>query len=163
MNRSLSPWGMARCRTERLVVAVSLLFALLGAGCSNSVRVGMDQFPTEGTKRTQVTTRDGFVYDFARAYVQGDSLIGAYVSVEERVTRDGHLAYVDINRYTHLALSDIAFAEYKQFDVTGTALVGAGAALMVVFVGTLDDSIEPTSLPGGGGSGSGKPTFPDPD
>jgi len=142
---------------------MSLVVAVLTAGCSKSVRVGMDQYPVDGTKRTQVTTRDGFVYDFARAYVQGDTLIGAYVSVEERVTQDGHLAYVDINHYTHLALSDVSFVEYKQFDVTGTALVGAGAALMVVFVGTLDDPITSSSLPAGGGSGSGKPTFPDPD
>ena len=135
--------------------------AFLATGCSQTVRVGMDQFPADGTKRTMVLTRDGFEYDFQQAYVDQDTLHGFYRVVEERVMPNGHLAYMDVPRYVHLPLEDVAYAEYSKFDYTGTALVGAGAVIMGIFIGGLGDDDEADPLPGSGSGGSGtKPSHP---
>ncbi len=152
--------GRLRRATRRGVVLLAGA-AFLMTGCSNTVRVGMSQYPEDGTKRTRVVTRDGFEYDFARAYVEGDTLHGFYRVVEERVMPNGHLAYVDAPRHTHLPLSEVAYAEYSKFDYTGTALVGAGAVLMAIFIGGLSDDDDLDPLPGSGsGSGGTKPDDP---
>lgn len=148
-------------RRVRCWVALLTTAAFVLAGCSDTVRVGMNQFPEDGTKRTRVVTRDGFEYDFARAYVEGDTLHGYYRVVEERVLPSGDLAYVDAPRYTHLPLSEVAYAEYTTFDYAGTALVGAGAVLMGIFIGGLSDDDDLQPLPGSGSGGGGtKPVDP---
>jgi hypothetical protein len=121
----------------------------------------MNEYPASGTKRTTVVTRDGHEYDFERAYVAGDTLHGNYRVVEERVLANGNLAYVDVPRYTHLPLEQISYAEYSKFDYAGTALVGAGAVIMAVFIGGLESDDELDPLPGSGTGGTGtKPRTP---
>lgn len=120
-------------------------------------QVPIEKIPQDGTGRAEVITSDGHSYDFKRVLAQGDSLVGVYTVVEERVSDGGAIAYVDVDRATVLPLSQIASVEVKEFDYGNTALLGAGAVLFVIWakqMGEVDSPGQDTHYgPGDKGSG----------
>ena len=144
--------------------ALALLLAVaLGAGplgCSQAIRVGMDEFPAGGTGRAQVFLRDGSAYDFAQTHAARDTLFGRYTVVTQRVSPEGLIAYVDEPRTIALPYEKIAYVEFRKLDLEGTALMGAGAVLLGFWANSVIDTGSHDPLPDGGSS-SGKPTFPE--
>jgi len=138
-------------------VAAGVLLAAVGTGltgCSTTRQIPLDSISSEGTGRATVITNDQYTYNFEQVHVSGDSLIGTYFVTEEQVTADGDVAYVDVPRNTVLPRGRVSQVSVKRLDYGNTALLGAGAVLFGIWVGSLDDEndTEPT-----GGNTKGLP------
>ena len=135
----------ARRRDWLAVLAAGALLAAAGsglAGCSTTRQIPLDEIASEGTGRATVVTNDQYTYNFEQVHVSGDSLIGTYYVTEEQVTEDGNVAYVDVPRNTVLPRGRVAQVSVKRLDYGNTALLGAGAVLFGIWVGSLDDEKE---------------------
>jgi len=117
-----------------LWTAILLIPLILATGCSVMREIPLNEVSSEGTGKADVVTNDGYVYSFENVYVAGDSLIGSYTLVEERLYKDGGVAYEDVEYNTVLPLANISHLETKHFDFGNTLLVGAGATLFGIWV-----------------------------
>ncbi|MBD3235634.1 MAG: hypothetical protein GF330_02895 [Candidatus Eisenbacteria bacterium] len=131
------------------------IFALLAlVGCSATHRISLDTLSSDGVGQARVITRDGYSYDFERVAVRGDSLIGTYVVVEERIYGRDEIAYVDVERQTVLPLSVVEQVETRRIDIGNTLMLGAGATLFAIWAHSVVEPDEPEIDEIGGG---GKP------
>ena len=142
--------GNARRRIRPAHVAAGALLAAVGVGltgCSTTRQIPLDSISSEGTGRATVVTNDQYTYNFEQVHVSGDSLIGTYYVTEERVTEDGDVAYVDVPHNTVLPRGRVTQVSVKRLDYGNTALLGAGAVLFGIWVGSLDEEekADPTS------------------
>ncbi len=117
-----------------LFLSLLLVSFLLSPGCSGVREIPVDDVDSGGVGKADVVTRDGYVYNFEAIHVRGDSLYGSYSLVEERLYKDGGIAYEDVMYETALQLSNVSHIEVKKFDLGNTLLVGAGAALISVWL-----------------------------
>lgn len=141
---------------RRAARGVLLWGLLLAVGCSATHRIPIEALPGGGTGKARVLTRDGYSYDFERVVVRGDSLIGTYVVVEERIYGRDEIAFVDVERHTVLPLGEVDYIETRHVDIGNSLLLGAGATLFVIWVQSMSAQ-EETDL---GGSSGGKPPPP---
>ncbi len=137
----MTEW-MKRAKRAHVVWLVCLLLAV---GCSSTRQVPFDDLRVSAAERADVHTVDDFVYTFESVAVRGDSLVGTYYVVEERITEGGAIAYVDAPRETVLPLSKISRVEIKELDYANTALLGAGATLFAIWATSLSDGSNDSS------------------
>jgi hypothetical protein len=149
MSASVQPGGSGTSLVSRRVL-LALAAGALWAGCSTVRQIPFESIPAEGTGQAAVVTTDGYTFNFDRVEVRGDSLVGTYAVVEERVSAGGAVAYVDVPRHSVMARERVAHLEIKQLDYGNTALLGAGAVLFTVWAASLDDEKDIESQGGGG-------------
>jgi len=128
-------------RTARGVAELAVVGAVACAlaGCSTVRDVPVESIASEGIGKATVISNDNYTYNFEQVHVQGDSLVGTYYVVEERVSGDGDVAYVDMPRHTTLPTHKIARVTVKRLDYGNTVLLGAGATLFTIWATSLDD------------------------
>jgi len=112
------------------------------AGCSTTRQVPLESIAAGGIGKATVVSNDSYVYNFEQVHVQGDSLVGTYYVVEEQVSPEGHVAYIDVPRRTILPAERVARIEIKRLDYGNTVLLGAGATLFAIWATSLDDEKE---------------------
>jgi hypothetical protein len=127
-----------------------LLLVMVGLGCTSVRQLPVDALPPEGSGKARVVLRDGYDgYVFERVLVRGDSVIGVYQVVEERITPGGEIAFVDVDQQTVLRREAVAHVELRRLDWSKTFLVGAGGILAGFFLATLVDPGEADEESGG--------------
>lgn len=123
--------------TRALVLLVS--GSLVLCGCTTVRQFPPDEVPGGSTGKAKVHTKNGYAYEFERTQIEGDSLICSYSVVEEQLSEEDEIAYVDIERTTVLSVSDVDRIEIKKFDYFNSALIGAGALLFAIYANSLAD------------------------
>jgi hypothetical protein len=133
--------GMRQQRAARGLAGVVAVGAVACAlvGCSTVRQVPLESIAAEGIGKATVVSKDNYTYNFEQVHVQGDSLVGTYYVVEERVSANGNVAFVDVPRYTALPTHRVERVEIKRLDYGSTALLGAGATLFTIWATSLDD------------------------
>lgn len=119
-------------RAWRRIAAAGLALALLG--CSSLRQVPPRSVSAEGLGGARLVLKDGYTYGFDRVYARGDSLVGVYSVVEERIGADGSVAYVDVARETVLPASSVDRVEVRRLDVSKSVLLGAGAVISGIWL-----------------------------
>ncbi len=128
-------------RSVALTRALVLLVtgSLVLCGCAAVRQFPPDEVPGGSTGKAKVHTKNGYTYEFQRTQIEGDSLICSYSVVEEQLSEEDEIAYVDIERTTVLSVSDVDRIEIKKFDYFNSALIGAGAVLFAIYANSLAD------------------------
>lgn len=127
-----------------------LLMAL--CGCTSMREFHLQNLPAGGTGRARVVMRDGYAYGFDRVFARGDTLVGIYHVVEERVLEGGDVAYVDLERETTLPGTTVARVEVRHLDWSKSLMLGACGVLFTIWlVGVLDTGDKDAEDHGGKG------------
>lgn len=123
-------------------LVILLAFAIVAAtGCSQICDIPVHEIDPDGAGKAQVVTTNGYIYDFENVFIRADSLVGSYKLTEERLSRDGSIAYVDVDHETVLPMSLVSHLQMKKTDVGNTVLLGAGATLLGFWISGLDDAL----------------------
>ena len=123
---------------------------VLGAGCTSLKEIPRTDYTAQPERHNvRIETRDGLVYEFDTARVEGDSLIGY-----RRREAEGSFDEIASHR---VALEDIERLSSRGVDWYRTGLVGGGVLVAVVVAGlnaaSRNSGDESTS-------GGGKPPIP---
>lgn len=121
---------------------------LLGTGCTSLREIAPTEYAAEPErKHVRVETREGLVYEFDYARVEGDSLIG----FRQRNVEGPFEEYATVR----MALEEIQRLSSRSVDWYRTGLVGGGVLAAVVAAGlgsaAASDDDDPSSGGGGGG------------
>ena len=133
---------------HRLLALMVSAALVAGLGCSRMCEIPISDIDEIGTGRAQVVTKNGYIYEFEDVFVRQDSLVGTYSLTEERLYKDGSIAYVDVDYETILPVATVSHLEVKKTDVGNTILLGAGVTLLGLWVSGLDDTLPPDRTTG---------------
>jgi hypothetical protein len=133
MKKEISP---SLSRALVLLVTAALVAA---TGCSQVCEIPVNEIDPDRIGKAQVITTNGYVYEFEDVFVRADSLVGTYQLTEERLYKDGSIAYVDVDYETVLSLTLVSHLEIEKTDIGNTILLGAGATVLGFWISGLDE------------------------